>query len=260
MDYTNKFIIVEKPVMGVALVTLNNPPLNLVTLGLSKELKDTMYKLNKDEDVKVIVLTGSGTKAFCVGSDIKEFPQVLDDVIEKKLKKENETFNMIEFLDKPVIAAMEGNVLGGGFEMAMACDMRILSNKGRIALPEINLGVFPGSGGVFRLSKLVGPSKAMEIMFLGEFIDAEDCLVFGMVNRLAPAGEVKDIALKIAEKIALKPFEAIKIIKRAVREMHLKTTEECFYQNLDFSKHIFETLDCSEGVNAFLNKRSPNFQ
>lgn len=260
MEYKNKLILVEKPAEHVALITLNNPPLNLVTLELSAELKETLFKLNQDDEVRVVVLTGSGERAFCVGSDIKEFPQVWDDVIGKKLQKENETFNAIEFLDKPVIAAMEGNVCGGGYEMAMACDLRILSENGRIAQPEINLGVFPGSGGLFRLPKLVGASKAMEMMFLGEFIEAEECLRLGLVNRLAPAGKVKETAVLLAEAIAKKPFEAIKLIKKGVREIGMTPTEQCFYKNLDFSRTIFQTEDCAEGVDAFLNKRTPEFK
>ena len=106
MEYENNLILVEKPADKVALITLNNPPLNLVTLELSRELKETLFRLEQDDEVRVVVLTGSGEKAFCVGSDVKEFPQVWDDVIGKKLQKENEVFNAIEFLDKPVIAAM----------------------------------------------------------------------------------------------------------------------------------------------------------
>ena len=260
MIYENKMILVEKPADRVALVTLNNPPLNLVTLELSREFRETLYKLNQDDEVRVVVLTGSGQKAFCVGSDVKEFPHVWDDVIGKKLQKENETFNAIEFLDKPVIAAMEGTVCGGGYEMAMACDLRILSETGRIAQPEINLGVFPGSGGLFRLPKLVGASKAMEMMFLGEFIEAGDCLRLGLVNRLAPGGEVVNAAIALAEKIADKPFEAIKLIKKGVREIGMVPTDQCFYKNLEFSRSIFQTEDCAEGVDAFLNKRSPQFK
>lgn len=260
MEYKNELVLVEKPRKKVALITLNHPPLNLVTLELSAELRDTLYKLNQDEEVRVVVLTGSGERAFCVGSDVKEFPQVWDNVIDKKLKKENETFNDIEFLDKPVIAAMEGTVCGGGFEMAMACDMRILADNGRIAQPEINLGVFPGSGGLFRLPKLVGASKAMEMMFLGEFVEAEECKALGLVNRLAPAGQVVEYALDVAEQIAGKPFEAIKLIKKGVREIGHQSTAECFYANLDFSRTIFQTADCAEGVDAFLNKRKPEFQ
>ena len=139
MEYTNKLILVEKRDNRVALVTLNNPPINMVTLPLSAELVDTMHKLDKDEDVRVIVLTGSGSKAFCVGSDIKEFPTVWDDPVGKKMKRENEAFNSIEFISKPVIAAMEGTICGGGVEMSMACDMRILAENGKMAFPEIKL-------------------------------------------------------------------------------------------------------------------------
>ena len=260
MEYKNKLILVEKPEKYVALLTLNNPPLNLVTLELSAELKDTLFRLNQDGEVRAVVLTGSGSRAFCVGSDVKEFPKVWDDVIGKKLQKENETFNAIEFLDKPVIAAMEGNVCGGGYEMAMACDIRVLAENGRIAQPEINLGVFPGSGGLFRLPKLVGASKAMEMMFLGEFIEAEECLRLGLVNRLAPEGQAAVKAVEMAKKIAEKPFEAIKLIKKGVREIGMVSTAECFYKNLDFSRSIFQTEDCAEGVDVFLNKRTPKFQ
>ncbi|MFQ9648956.1 MAG: enoyl-CoA hydratase/isomerase family protein [Enterocloster sp.] len=201
MEYENNLILVEKPADKVALITLNNPPLNLVTLELSRELKETLFRLEQDDEVRVVVLTGSGEKAFCVGSDVKEFPQVWDDVIGKKLQKENEVFNAIEFLDKPVIAAMEGNACGGWLRDGNGLRPgEFLSESGRIAQPEINLGVFPGSGGIFRLPKLVGASKAMEMMFLGEFIDAEDCLRLGLVNRLAPAGKTVSAALDLAGK------------------------------------------------------------
>lgn len=260
MEYFNELVTVEVRGKGVCLVTLNNPPLNLVTLPLRDELNDVLRKLENDEVVRVVVLTGSGEKAFCVGSDVKEFPEVWDDVIGKKLQKENETFNSIEFLSKPVICAMEGTVCGGGFEMAMACDMRVLSEQGRIALPEINLGVFPGSGGLYRLPKLVGPYKAMEMMYLGEFVEAEECVRIGLVNRLAPAGQAAASALEIAERIAIKPFEAIKLIKQGVRDLGHKTTEESFIDNLRYSMEIFKTPDCAEGVDAFLNKRKPGFK
>ena len=180
MEYKNKLILVEKPRKNVALITLNNPPLNLVTLDLSAELRETLFKLEQDDEVRVIVLTGSGQRAFCVGSDVKEFPQVWDDVIGKKLQKENETFNCIEFLEKPVIAAMEGTVCGGGYEMAMACDLRIMSDISKIAQPEINLGVFPGSGGLFRLPRIVGAAKA--IVEIGGAKEVYACASHGVLS------------------------------------------------------------------------------
>ncbi|GHU06294.1 enoyl-CoA hydratase [Betaproteobacteria bacterium] len=260
MEYKNKLILVEKHSEDkTVLVTLNNPPLNLVTLELSAEMRETFFKLEQDDEVRVIVLTGSGSKAFCVGSNVREFPEVADDVIGKKLQKENETFNTIEFLDKPVVAAMEGTICGGGFEMAMACDLRVLAENGRIAMPEINLGVFPGSGGLFRLPQLVGRAKALEMMYLGDFIDAPECLALGLVNRLASSGKTVDVALEIAKRIAQKPFEAIKLIKKGVREIGMQGSAECFYKNLEFSRFVFKTADCKEGVEAFIGKRPPRF-
>ena len=259
MEYANKLILVEKLEKKVALVTLNNPPLNMVTLELSAELVETMKKLDKDEDVRAVVLTGSGDKAFCVGSNVKEFPTVWDDPVGKKMRRENEAFNSIEFLSKPVIAAMEGTVCGGGAEMSMACDIRILAENGRMGFPEVNLGVFPASGGAFRLPKLVGPAVALEMMYLGEFVDAQECRRIGLVNHVAPAGGAVKAAIAIAEKIAAKPLASLKVIKRSTRELGYKTAAEAFYPNLDFSVELFQSPDCAEGVAAFLEKRPPNF-
>lgn len=259
MKYENKYIVVSKPKEGVALLTLTNPPLNVVTLDLTKELYKTLRAVDKDEDVRVVVLTGCGTKSFCAGADIKEFPHIRDEPAEKKMKKENETFNAIEFLEKPVIAAMEGTACGAGVEIAIACDLRVLSVTGRMALPEANIGVIPGSGGIFRLPKLIGPAKALEMMYLGEFIDAEECRRLGLVNWLAPAGETVDLALRIAEKIVGKSPESIRKIKAGVRELWLKSTAASFYSNLKIGSDIFKTSGCVEGVAAFFEKRPPKF-
>ena len=259
MDYENNLVLVEKTENKVAVLTLHRPPLNILTLGLSAELRSTLHKIEEDDDVRVVVLRGSGEKAFCVGADIKEFPTVWDDVINKKLLNENLAIDAIELLDKPVIAALEGNTLGGGCEIAMACDIRVMSSIGRIGCPEINLGVFPGSGGLFRLARYVGISKAYEMLYTGEILDADSALAYGLVSHLTEPGKAEEKALEIASVIASKPFEAIKLIKKGVRELWQKTTEENFRPNLEFSRQIFKTSDCAEGVDAFINKRKPNF-
>ncbi len=259
MEYENNLLLVEKRPNKVAVLTINRPPLNILTLGLSAEMRSTLHKVEEDDDIRVVVLRGSGEKAFCVGADIKEFPQVWDDVINKKLLNENLAVDAIELLDKPVIAALEGNTLGGGCEIAMACDIRIMSRTGRIGCPEINLGVFPGSGGLFRLARYVGVSRAYEMLYTGEILDAEEALRIGLVNHLSDPGKSEERALELAAVIASKPFEAIKLIKRGVRELWQKSTEENFRPNLDFSKQIFKTPDCAEGVDAFINKRQPKF-
>lgn len=258
MEYTDNLIKVEIKDY-VALMTIHHPPLNILTLEMSAEMRDTLHRLEEDDTVRVIVLRGSGEKAFCVGADIKEFPQVWDDVIGRKLLNENLAIDAIELLDKPVIAAMEGDTLGGGCEIAMAADMRIMSGSGRIGLPEINLGVFPGSGGLYRLARYVGIAKAYEMLYTGAIIDAEEALRIGLVNRIVPKGRTEAEAMDLARVIADKPFEAIKLIKRGVRELWQKTTKENFYANLDFSRSVFKTPDCAEGVDAFIHKRAPRF-
>lgn len=258
MEYRNKLLKVDVRDY-VAVVTINHPPLNILTLDLSAEMRDTLHRLEEDETVRVVVLRGSGEKAFCVGADIKEFPEVWDDVIGKKLLNENLAIDAIELLEKPVIAAMEGNVLGGGCEIAMAADMRIMSEEGHIGLPEINLGVFPGSGGLYRLARYIGVSRAYEMLYTGKIIDASEALSIGLVNHIVPAGKTEEKAVEIARVIADKPFEAIKLIKKGVRELWQKTTEENFRPNLELSKTVFKTPDCAEGVDAFIHKRAPQF-
>ena len=258
MEYINDLLKVEVQDY-VALVTIDHPPLNILTLKLSAQMRDTLHCLEEDDAVRVVVLRGAGEKAFCVGADIKEFPQVWDDVIGKKLMNENLAIDAIELLDKPVIAAMEGNTLGGGCEIAMAADIRIMSQEGRIGLPEINLGVFPGSGGLFRLARYVGIAKAYEMLYTGTILDAGEALQCGLVNRGVPRGQTEAAAMEMAGIIADKPFEAIKLIKKGVRQLWQKTTEENFYPNLEFSRTVFKTPDCAEGVDAFIHKRQPRF-
>lgn len=253
-------IIVEKLHHGVVKLVLNNPPLNLVTLELTGKLKKILDQLDQDESVRIVVITGNGEKAFCAGADIKEFMDVRDQVVEKKLAKENEALSSIEFLSKPVIAAIEGMALGGGCEIALACDIRIMSEKAKIGLPEIKLGVFPGSGGLFRLPRLVGASRALELLYLGKIIDAGEAFNIGLVNQVVPEGEAEKTALNMAEKIAQQPIEAIKAIKMGVRESFLLSHKENVDLSLKLSDKVFQTEDCAEGVSAFFEKRSPQFK
>ena len=147
-------------------MTLNNPPLNLVTLEMTERLIEALDELERDEAVRAVVVTGAGRKAFCAGSDVKEFADVSDRVVEKKLARENEAFGKLESLSKPTVAAIEGLAYGGGCEISMACDLRVTGEGAKFALPEVKLGVVPGSGGLFRLPELVGPARAMQLMYL----------------------------------------------------------------------------------------------
>src|ERR671921_2221414 len=256
----SRLVLVERLEEGVAKLTLNNPPLNLVTLEMTRQLIEALQELERDEAVRAIVVTGAGDKAFCAGSDVKEFAAVRDRVVEKKLARENEAFSGFETLSRPVIAAIEGLAYGGGCEISMACDLRIAGEGAKFALPEVRLGVVPGSGGLFRLPELVGPARAMQLMYLGEPIDAREAERLGLINEVVPDGEALPRALDLARSISRRPKEAVLAIKRGVRESLHSSREDSVRLTLKLSDHAFRTEDCAEGIRAFFEKREPRFE
>ena len=212
MNYENKCILVEKNENHVAKITLNAPPYNLNTLASIKELTEILRKIEKDDDIRAVVITGAGQKAFCAGSDIKEL--CIDDVKVSKFVGEINMMDAIEFLPKATIGAIEGFCMGGGLELVLCCDIRIIAENSKVAAPEINLGVFPAGGGLNRLPKVVGQAKALEMMYLGETIDAEECKRIGLVNKIVPAGETVAAAMEMAQKIAEKAPNCVRVIKK----------------------------------------------
>jgi enoyl-CoA hydratase/carnithine racemase len=252
-------VLVERPGEGIAELTLNNPPLNLVTLEMTEQLIEALEELEGDEAVRAVVVTGAGDRAFCAGSDVKEFAEVRDRVVQMKLARENEAFGRFKSLSKPTVAAIEGLAYGGGCEISMACDLRITGEGARFALPEVRLGVVPGSGGLFRLPELVGPARAMELMYLGESIDASEAERLGLVNEVVPDGEALPRALDVARCISRQPKEAVVAIKRGVRESLHSSREDSVRLTLELSDHVFRTEDCAEGILAFFEKRETRF-
>lgn len=243
---------------GIAVVTLDNPPLNLNTLGTISRLLEVCASIAEDRDVRVVVVTGAGN-AFCAGSDIREFADVRDDVVPRKLRRENEAFTAIERLPQPVIAALNGVTLGGGAEIALACDIRIMDEQARIGFPEVNLGVFPGSGGVFRLPRVVGLPRAYELMYTGESIDAHEALRIGLINRIAPAGRALEDALAFARVLAAKPALSLSLVRAAARESLCQDVDTATQRTLEDSHRVFAGPDIAEGVDAFFAKRPPRF-
>jgi enoyl-CoA hydratase len=244
---------------GVAVLTLDNPPLNLTTLLTVDKLLAACRNIEADERVRAVVVVGAGEKAFCAGSDIGEFAHVREDVVPRKLARENEAFTALEQLPVPVIAALNGLTLGGGAEIALACDIRIMDERARIGFPEVKLGIFPGSGGIFRLPRIVGPAYAYELLYTGEPIDAHEARRVGLVNRLAPAGQALPAALALAETLAGRPALALSLIRAGVRDCFNQTTREAINRTLSDSHRVFTGPDIEEGVDAFFAKRQPVF-
>jgi enoyl-CoA hydratase/carnithine racemase len=246
---------------GVATVTLDNPPLNLVTLELTRTLSETLDALAADPEARVLVLTGAGERAFCAGSDITEFPDLMAPgvAVDKKLRFENETYSKVDDFPKPTIAAVTGLAYGGGLELAVCCDIIVVDEPARLCLPEIKLGVFPGSGGTVRVTRRIGEGRAKEMMFLGEPIDAATALAWGLVNRVAPRGESLRVAHELATLLAERPNRALQLCKEAVDLSFDTTEDEAVERALELSDEAFTSADCAEGVRAFMAKQPPAF-
>ncbi len=245
---------------GVALVTLDNPPLNLVTLEMTRELDALLSRLAADPAVRVLVLTGSGSRAFCAGSDIKEFLEVADAVVPKKLARENAAYSRVAEFPKPTIAALNGIAFGGGLELAACCDLIVAEAGGSIALPEIKLGVFPGSGGTIRVTRRIGEGRAKQLMFFGEPVPVETALAWGLVNRVVPPGAAVETALTMARELAAGPNVALQLCKQSIAMAFDRPEREAVEATLALSDRAFRTADCAEGVRAFFAKQPPRFQ
>lgn len=258
--YENKLILVEKRADHIAVVTLNHPPMNLNSIASMQELYEVFRKLEKDPEVRVVILTGSGTKAFNVGTDLTEMQRMHGDFRGQKFNLEMDLMDAIELLPKPTICAVEGYCMGGGLELACCCDIRVVSERSRFSQPEINLGLFPAAGGLYRLPRLIGLPQALEMMYTGEQIDAQEALRLGLANRVVPAGESLQSAIEMAGKIAVMPPNALRVIKEGSRKMWQKESKDNHYTNLEYIDRIFDHENGIEGVAAFLEKRPPSFR
>lgn len=253
-------LIVEKR-DRVATLYLTNPPLNPVTLRMTRELGAALERLADDPEVGAIVLTGAGDRAFCCGSDIKEFPGLLvgRGIVSTKLGTENAVYGRVAHFPKPTVAAIERLALGGGLELASGCDLIVASADAKLGLPEVKLGGFPGSGGTVRVTRRIGISRASELMLLGDPIGAEQALAWGLINRIAPAGQALAVAQQLAARLATGPAQASYACKRALRNAFDLPEDEAIGHSLDLSEALSQTHDFSEGVGAFIGKRPAAF-
>ncbi|MFS4416161.1 enoyl-CoA hydratase/isomerase family protein [Maribacter sp. 2307ULW6-5] len=244
----------------VATLTISRPSkLNALNRATIEELHQCLSQLEQDREVKAIVLTGSGEKAFVAGADIAEFAHFTEKQgRELAAKGQEQLFHFVENLAKPVIAAVNGFALGGGLELAMACHFRLASDNAKMGLPEVSLGVIPGYGGTQRLPQLVGKGRAMEMIMTAGMIDARTALDYGLVNHVVPQGQLLPLALDLAQKMARNSTVAIAHAIKAINA-GFKHTVNGYETEIDAFGACFATDDFVEGTTAFLEKRKANF-
>ncbi len=245
---------------SIGLLTINRPDkLNSLNSKVHSEGVAALQELRENDAVRVVVITGAGERSFIAGADIGEFAGQTP-ISQRNMFLEQTLFNSLDIFPKPVIAMINGFCLGGGNELALACDIRICSENAKFAQPEINLGIIPGGGGTQRLSRLIGEGRAMEMILSGDMIDAETALRFGLVNRVYPAAELEEKTLEFAGKIAEKAPVALQLCKEAVKFASRSNLDEGLRREVDLFAICFSTEDKNEGVAAFLEKRKPDFK
>jgi enoyl-CoA hydratase len=244
----------------IALVTINRPDkLNALNIKTREELASALDELRTDQEVRVVVLTGAGEKAFVAGADINEFAGRTA-IEQRAVMKAKSVFTAAEDFPKPLIAMINGFCLGGGCELALSCDLRIASEKARFGQPEINLGIIPGGGGTQRLTRLIGEGKAMQMILTGEMINAQEAHRLGLVNEVHSPEELEAKTMGLAGRIAEKSPVALAMAKTAVKAAARTTLREGLDQEIDLFALCFSSEDKEEGVRAFLEKRKPEFK
>ena len=244
----------------VAIITINRPEKrNALNIKTREEGAALLEELRNDADVGVVVFTGAGDKAFIAGADIAEFAGRTS-ITQRDVMMGRSLFTAIDTFPKPVIAMINGFCLGGGCELALACDIRIASENAQFGQPEINLGIIPGGGGTQRLTRLVGEGKAMEMILGGQFIDAKTAHAIGLVNHVVPADQLETKTMEIAQHISRKSPIALQLAKEAVKIASRSNLDEGLRREVDLFALCFSTEDKDEGVSAFLERRDPVFK
>lgn len=244
----------------LAIITINRPPANALSSGLIKELSAALDEIETNRDIRVIVIHGEG-RFFSAGADIKEFTTIQSSENFSNLGRfGQDLFERIESFPKPIIAAIHGAALGGGLELSMACHIRLVSEKAKLGLPELQLGLIPGFAGTQRLPKYVGTARAAEMLFTSEPISGKEAVQYGLANHAYPEEEVFERALTLARKIAKKSPGAL---KAAIELLNYAKTEQ-YYEAVKREAvlfgEVFSSNDGKEGIQAFIEKREPRFK
>jgi enoyl-CoA hydratase/carnithine racemase len=256
MAYENLVVAQEE---NIGIITLNRPPANPINFAVLSELDDILTKWEKDKALRAIIITGAGERGFSAGFDLKTAGTPDG---EKAMSRGQQVFGHIEKYPKPVIAAINGFALGGGCELAMACHFRIMLNSQQVVMgqPEIDRGIIPGWGGTQRLPRLVGRTKAFEMLLLGTRVNAPEALSIGLITRISQPGQLMNDAKELAKALAKKAPIAVQIILDAVTRGIETTTDQGVKIELEGSQRVSKTRDAMEGAIAFIEKREPVFK
>jgi enoyl-CoA hydratase/carnithine racemase len=244
---------------GIGTIRLDRPPMNALNIQLQEEIRELAREAGESAEIQAVIVYG-GEKVFAAGADIKEMAGMGYAAMAARATALTSAFDAIARIPKPVVAAITGYALGGGCELALACDWRVAAADAKLGQPEINLGVIPGAGGTQRLSRLVGPAKAKDIIMTGRFVDAGEALAIGLVDRVVPAGEVYAAAKAMAEQFVGGPSIALRAAKQAVDGgLEMDLASGLAWESQLFAA-LFATADKTEGMAAFVEKRKPSFK
>lgn len=256
-----KKIIYEEDIeRGIARIIINNPPLNILDSEALKELYIIVDHISKNSLIRVAIIRGYGERAFSAGANLKEFARYGLHESKEAALLGHKVMNTIASSPKIFIAAVNGFALGGGFELALACDIIIASENARLGSPEVTLGITPGWGATQRLPKIVGEKKAKELLFTGNVITAEEALKIGIINKVVSLEELDEIAEKIALKIARNAPLAVAAVKQLINKSFEVSLEAGILFEVEAFSSCFTTEDKEEGIKAFFEKREPNFR
>jgi enoyl-CoA hydratase len=245
---------------AVALVTIDNPPMNALSAALLDELESEVVVLDADDEARAIVLRGAGDRAFVAGADIKEFPALRESASEGGSARGIQRLGQrMDAARTPFVAAIRGFCLGGGLELAMCCDIRVCADDAQLGQPEIKLGLIPGGGGTQRLPRLVGMGRAMFLNLTGDFVDAETAYAWGLVEKVVPAEQLEEEAVAVAGRIAAQSPHAVAVLRELARTTRDLPLEEGLRREADGFVRCLRSGDGAEGVAAFIEKRAPRF-
>lgn len=244
-----------------AVVTIDHPPMNALDMATREAIGDIFKELdNRRQEIRAVILHGAGEKAFAAGADIKSFLELKPDTAKRRLSKSHQIYGMVENFEWPVIAAIHGFCLGGGLELALCCDIRYAEETAKLGFPEVNLGIFPGNGGIWRSMHHIPIGKLKELVYSGEMIAATEALRLGLVEKVVQPGHVIEAAFELVAKIVKKGPWGVVAVKKVVNRVRSLPLSEGLELESDLWANLTATEDMKEGAQAFIEKRKPEYK